>query len=59
MDDTAYDLNQALLTVGELRGWVVYFLEALEAETQNWVAYEEMLSDLVEDVQLWIDSGVW
>jgi hypothetical protein len=59
MDDTAKDLTQALSTVGQLRGWVVYLLEALEAETQNRAAYEEMLVDLVEDIQLRIDSGGW
>lgn len=35
MDDTARDLVQVLPTIGELRGRVVYFLEAQEAETQN------------------------
>jgi hypothetical protein len=59
LNDTAKELTQALSTVGQLRGWVVYLLEALEVETQNRVAYEEMLVDLVEDVQLRIDSGGW
>ena len=57
LGDTARDPSQALSAVGQLRGWVVYFLEALEAETQNRAAYEEMLTDLVEDIQLRIDSG--
>lgn len=59
LDDTARDLVQVFPTVGELRGWVVYLLEALEAETQNRAAYEEMLGDLVEDIQLRIDRGGW
>jgi hypothetical protein len=59
LDDTANILTQALLTVGELRGWVVYFLEALEAETQNRAAYEELLADLVTDINLRLDNGRW
>ncbi len=38
---------------------VIYFIETLEAETQNRTAYDEMLVDLVEDIQLRIDSGRW
>jgi hypothetical protein len=59
VDDTAHDLAQVLPNVGELRCWVVYLLEALEAETQDLEEYEQMLTDLVTDVSLRIDSGRW
>jgi len=59
LDGTAKDLTQTLSTVGQLRGWVVYLLEALEAETHNRREFEEMLTDLVEDINARLDSGGW
>ena len=59
LDDTARDLVEVLPEVGELRGWVVYLLEALEAETQDREQYEQMLTDLVTDVSLRLDHGGW
>ena len=59
LDDTAKDLAQVLPDAAEWRGWVVYLLEALEAEAKDRGEYEQMLADLVVDVGLRIDSGRW
>lgn len=59
LDGTAKDLTERLATVGQLRGWVVYLLEALEAETHNRREFEEMLYDLVEDINTRLDSDGW
>jgi hypothetical protein len=42
-----------------LRGCFFYFLEALEAETEDQEEYKQMLADLVTDVSMRIDSGRW
>ena len=36
---------------------MVYLLEAIEAETEDQEEYDEILTDLVPDVSLRVDSG--
>ena len=59
LDDTAKELVQILPYTSNLRGWVVYFLEVLEAETKSKGEFNKMLVDLLEDIELRIDSGSW
>lgn len=58
LDDTSRDLTQVLPTE-ELRGIVIYFLEALESEAEDRKEFEQMLLDLLDDIDRRLDSGKW
>ncbi len=58
LDDTAQDLTQ-ILPVEELRGLVIYFLESLATRSEDPEEFEEMLDDLLEDIEIRIDTGKW
>jgi hypothetical protein len=59
LDDTAKKLVKATPDTEKLHDWIVYFLEALETDIHNQRDYNEMLSDLIEDVEQRVESGKW